>query len=293
MRIISKYNLIGLTVLLLGMASCDTLETANQDAESIVSPDGYPVATFTSGDPDNTLIEGDTLFYTIKTDRMIDRAITFRINVVDGDLTEDDFVYEPAVLQPYTKETQMMIIFNDDGFAAPAKTTKLQFAVDALAERYLLNPSQVFPTADLTVRNYVDSTLLNIYMGWDASLEKDFDMVIWSNTTEYPMTEWSDQGATTANPENDHSIWVSDPDGTYYVNVMDWEEGPFDYTFTMCHPDGTLQTITGTFDASASGVINDPWTMWDEPTTPEVETEDSYRVLKVEHAGATFTVTKL
>ena len=187
-----------------------------------------------------------------------------------------------------------MIIFNEDGFAAPAKTTKLQFSVDAIAERYLLNPSQVFPTADLTVNNYVDPTLLNIYLGWeDINDELDFDMVIWSNTTEYPMTEWSDQGATTANPENDHSIWVSDPDGTYYVSVMDWEAGPFDCTFTICHPNGTIQTITGTFDATAAGVVNDQWTMWDNPATPAVESEDSYRVLKVEHTGETFTITKL
>ncbi len=291
MRIISRYNLIGLTVLLLGMASCDTLETAKQDAESIISPDGYPVATFTSSDADNVLVEGDTLIYTITTDKMLDRAVTFTLNLVDGDLTEDDFVYEPAVLQPYTKEVQMMIIFNEDGFAAPAKTAKFEFVIESIAEHYLLNPSQVYPTVDLTINNYVDATLLTIYMGWDT--EDDFDMVIWRDTLSNNLDEWSDKGASTANPEVDNTIWVSDPDGTYYVSVMDYEEGPFEYTFTISHPNGTLQTITGTFDATAAGVINDQWKAWDKASTPVVETYDSFRVLKIEHSGATFTVTKL
>lgn len=284
MKILSKYNLIGLTVLLLGLASCDTLETAKQDAEPIISPDGYPVATFTSSEPDNTVMEGDTLYYTIKTNKMLDRAVTFRLNLVGGDLTEDGYIVEPAVLQPYTDEVQMMIIFNDDGVPAPAKTAQFEIAVESVAERYLLNPSQVFPAINLTVENYFDPTLLTIAMSW--ATDDDFDMVTWSNTTENPMTEWGDGGATTANPEIDHSIWLSDPVGIYYVSVMDWEAGPFDYTFTICHPDGTLQTITGTFDASAPGVVNDPWTAWGG-------SYDSYRVLQVVNNGDSFTVTKL
>jgi hypothetical protein len=279
-----KYNLIGLAVILMSLAACETLEVANQDVDPVVSPDGYPVATFESSEPDNTISEGDTLIYTITTNKMQDRAVTFNAELVEGTLTEDDFVVVPGTLEPWSNSAQLMIVLFDDGIPNADKTGKFEITVPGIAEHYLLNPSQVYPTVDLTVKNYNDPTLLTVLMAWEG--DSDFDFVVWSDTPDYPMTGWSDQGATTANPESDHSIWLSDPVGTYYISIMDWDGGPFDYTFTIGHPDGSVQTITGTFDKATKTYVNDQWTNWGG-------SYDSYRVLKVENTGTAFTVTEL
>jgi hypothetical protein len=43
---------------------------------------------------------------------------------------------------------------------------------------------------------------------------------------------WGTGGATLANPEIDHSIWLEDPTGDYYVTVLDYDAGvDFNYTF--------------------------------------------------------------
>jgi hypothetical protein len=39
-------------------------------------------------------------------------------------------------------------------------------------------------------------------------------------------------GGATLNPEIDHSIWLEDPTGDYYVTVLDYDAGvDFNYTF--------------------------------------------------------------
>lgn len=284
MKVFSKYNIIGLVAIVLSLTACETLETAKQDADPIISPDSYPVAQFVSSEPDNIISEGDTLIVTVTMNKMLDRAVTFGAELEEGTLTEDDFKVEPAVVQPWTTTAQMLIILPDDGTPNADKSGKFQIGVFGIAEHYLMNPSQEYPVLDLSVKNFNDPTLLTILMSWEG--DSDFDMVVWSDTEDYPMTAWSDQGATTANPETDKAIWLADPVGTYYVSVMDWDGGPFDYTFTIGHPDGSVQTITGTFDKATKTYVNDPWTAWGG-------SYDSYRVLKVENSGTAFTVTEL
>jgi hypothetical protein len=280
MRKFFKYNILGLTLLLLSMVSCDT---ADQDTSPIASPDGYPVATFTTNISGTTLTEGDTLIYTITMDKMIERTITFDAHFIGGTASEEDFVITKAIMQPYSTVTELMIVFNDDGIpSATSKTAEFEIGVfGGVAERYLLNPSQTFPTTSITVNNFNDPTLLTIALSWEV--DEDIDMVTFSALEG----EWGDGGATAANPEIDHSIWLADPVGTYYVNIMDWGVDPFDYTFTIGHPDGSVQVITGTFDNTGSTYTVDNWTKWAGGPY------ESYRVLKVENDGSKFTVTKL
>lgn len=285
MRNLIKFNLIGLLLIFAGLVSCDLLETAEQDASPVSSPDGYPVASFTSSISGTTVTEGDTVVYTITTDRMIDRAITFDARLIDGNVTDHDYAVLPAVLQPYSKSVKLYIIFFDDGVPmAASKTAKFEIGVYGIAEKYLLNPSQQFPTISYTIKNYNDPTLLTIIFNWDSA--DDIDIVTWSDTPEYPATEWGDKGATTAKPEIDKAIWLSDPKGTYYVDIMDWDAPKFNYTFTLGHPDGSVQTITGTFDRATKNYTVDNWTAWGG-------SYPSYRVLKVVNDGTKFVVTKL
>lgn len=96
----------------------------------------------------------------------------------------------------------------------------------------------------------------------------------------------SNSGDVSNNPEIDKPIMLSDPAGTYYVNIMDWDEDSFGYKFSIGYPNGNVQFIEGTFDRSATEYINDTWNAWGDST-------DSFRVLKIENSVAGFTVTKL
>ena len=263
-------------------AACDT---ADQDVSPVVSPDGYPVATFTTDFAGGSVKEGDTIKYTITFDKMIDRSVTFSLRQLDGDADDHDFAAASAVMQPYTKQTELLLIANSDDELEGPETLKYEIKAYSLADKYLVNPSVVYPTVDLTIVNVNDPTLLTIVFSWDT--EDDIDIVTWSDTEDYPMTEWGDGGATGANPEVDKAICLSDPVGTYYVNIMHWGADPFDYSFTLGFPDGSLQTITGTFESdNLAKYTEDIWTAWGDPYS-------SYRVLKVVNNGTSFTVTVL
>ncbi len=268
------------------MVSIVACDTATQDVEPVISPDNYPVVSFTASSSSTSLTEGDTLIYTITMDKMIDRSVTFSPVVTGGTADEDDYTAEPAVLQPYNTEVKFYIVASEDGLPEESETLDMEIKVLSIADRYLVNQNTVFPSVSLTLVSVNDPTLLTIAFSWPT--EDDMDIVTWSDTPDYPHTEWGDGGATGSNPEIDKSIWLSDPAGTYYVNIMDWDaEIDFDYTFVLGHPDGTNQVITGTFTGTdKSGYTNDHWTAWGG-------SYDSYRVLKVVNDGTKFTVTSL
>lgn len=287
MRMNRIYKILGLVFVMASFASCDLLRTAEQDASPVISPDKNPMVTYTASPSSTTIKEGEKLIYTIKTDKPIDRALTFTAQQIGGNAVEhDDFEVTTAVLQPYTTEVKMEIAPVWDNYPEAEETLKLEIGIYGIAEKYLINPEAPNPiTADLKIANKNDPGKLTIAMEW-ADHDMDYDMVIWSDTQAYPMTEWGDAGATGNNPEIDKSIWLEDPAGTYYVNIMDWDGPAFNYKFSIGHPDGTVQFIEGTFDRSAKQYINDPWTAWGG-------SYDSFRVLKVVHDGTKFTVTKL
>jgi hypothetical protein len=286
MRKYIVYKIVGLALLVVAFAGCDT---ASQDVEPVVSPDDYPMVVFQSDATGTTVHEGDTVTFTITFDKMIDRSVTFHVKQTGGTAEEDvDYVVETATIQPYSLEAELRIIFIMDDIP---ETEDLSFQgvieVPSLADKYLVNPDVVYPTMDYTLKSVNDPTLLTIMFSWPT--EDDIDIVTWSDTEDYPMTEWGAGGATGANPEFDKAIWLSDPPGTYYVNIMHWGAPPFDYTFTLGYPDQTVEVITGRFDSDhLEKYTLDWWTAWGgDPGY------DSYRILKVENDNSKFTVTKL
>ena len=278
-----SYKLIGLALLIIvGITAC---ETASQDTSPIISPDGYPTVVYTLSSPSTSVKEGDTLVYTISMDKPIDRSITFTPEVTGGTATEDDYTFAPVVMQPYTTEVKFYLIaVADNNPAESTETLQLKFGDFSLADRYLMNLKTVHPTLDISIVNSNDPTLLTVLFSWpDESL--DFDLVTFHVLGDGTLEPWGDGGATENNPETDMSINLSDPVGIYYVNIIPWDEDPFPYTFTLGFPDGTVQTIEGTFDYDALSM--DPWTYWD------ANSYDTYRVLKIENTGTGFVVTAL
>lgn len=279
-------RILGLSLLMVAVMSCDMLETAEQDVSPVTDPGNNPTVTFTPSTTGTSFTEGNKLIYVIKTNKMIDRALTFTAVQVGGTANENDFTASTVVLQPYSTEVKMEIEFVMDDYPENEETLQLEIGVFGIAERYLLNPSSLNPIkVDLKVVNKNDPDKLTIAMEW-TDHSADFDFVTWSDTPDYPLTEWGDGGATANNPEIDKSIWLSDPAGTYYVNIMDWDAGPFNYKFSIGHPSGTVQFIEGVFDRSKTNYTVDNWTAWGD-------SYPSYRVLKVVNSGTSFTVTKL
>ena len=277
------YNLLGLFLLLFAFTSCD-FETAEQDVSDIISPNNKPTVTVTSN-ATGTINEGETVIYTISFDQPIERSVTFTPVVVGGTSDDHDYALEAVTLAPYTTSVQLPIEVYEDYEIEGQETLSVQIEITGIAEKYLVHPDTSFAPIDLTINDYVDDNKLVINFSWNEDI--DFDILTYSDTDVYPETLWGTGGATGANPEIDHSIWLDDPTGTYYVCILDWWEGiDWDYTFKLGYPDGTTETITGTFDGT-----NYPYTSFVGPSS--WGSPSAYKVLKVVNDGTKFVVTQL
>lgn len=158
------YRLIGLALLIVSIAACDT---ADQDTSPVVSPTGYTKATFTTDFTGTSVTEGDTIVYNVTTDKLIDRSLTFNARINEGTSDDEDITVIPGVLAPYTNSTTVTVIFNQDWDVETTETMKLEFGVFGIADRYLLNATTVNPIINVTVNNFV-SDVVNTYFGWDT-----------------------------------------------------------------------------------------------------------------------------
>lgn len=163
-----SYKLIGLGLIMAGIAGCDT---ADQDVSPTVSPDSYPVATFTQiKGGTTTAAEGDTLIFKVEIDEKIERSITFSARVIGGDASADDIEVTSGVIAPYTYETTVQVVLIKDWVADENESMKLEFGAFSIADRYQPNPTTVNPVLDLTVSNYI-SGILTITCDWDKNVD--------------------------------------------------------------------------------------------------------------------------
>jgi hypothetical protein len=284
MKIFSKINIIGLVFLMCFFTSCE-IETAEQDAAKTISPDGKPTVTLTT-DFSGTAIEGETIAYTIVFSKPLERAVTFTPSIIGGTADSEDYEELSSVtMQPYTTEASFSIVLNSDYLIESTETLDIQLDILGIAEKYLVHPDTVIPVINISFDNASDPTLLTINFAWDNDL--DMDMLTYSDTGAYPETLWGTGGAGSGNPEIDHSIWLADPTGDYYVTILDWWEGvDFNYTFTIGYPDGSKETISGTFDGT-----NYPYDSFTGPAS--WGSPSAYKILKVVNNGTNFVVTAL
>ncbi|WP_289055548.1 hypothetical protein [Carboxylicivirga marina] len=273
--------ILGVLLIMVTLSGC-----YDQDVEPVISPDAYPTATFSSDLTGTDVTEGDTVIYTIMFDKMYDYDVTFSAKEISAS-SDHLYVMEDVTLPKYSNEVEMALVILDDGLpSAVDQNIQLELGAFSVEDRYKLNPSSVNEEVSLTIKNYNDPTLLTVAFDWSTS--DDMDIVTWSNTTEYPMTPWGADGATSDQPEVDKSIWLADPAGEYYVSILDWDAGvKFDYTFTIGYPDGQVEIITGTFDGTNTDLYTaDEWlASWGSPM--------AYRILEVNNDGTSFTVNHL
>jgi len=174
MRNISKYIIPGLFLILLSFSSCDLLRTAEQDASPIVEPnDTYPLIESFTVDNGSTVIEGDTVVYTLKMNKPIDRSLTFTPVVTEATtLVEgEDFDIEgPITISPWETEGKMMVYTYSDVTPEESKTLAITLELNSLAEKYLINPENVFNTVTVTVANYKSANLI-LEFSWDKDID--------------------------------------------------------------------------------------------------------------------------
>jgi hypothetical protein len=171
-----KYKLIGLAFVAAVIAGCDT---ASQEPEKVISPDGYPVATFTAETSATSFDEGDTIRYTIELDKQLDRSVTISAHVIGGDATDDDFEVIPGVIAPFTSSATLEIVIVVDTEADPNETAELEIGAFSLADKYLLNPTTVNPTMSFTITNYA-TEVLEMSFSWDR------DVLVNPGYADYP-----------------------------------------------------------------------------------------------------------
>jgi len=190
-----KYKVLGLAFIVIGMVACDT---ASQEVEPVISPDGYPVHTITP--VATTVQEGNNLIINITIDKMIERSLTFTFKQTGGTADEDDYAVEPAVIAPYTKSTQMVIEALVDYDYAPSETLEGEIGVYSIAEKYLLNPSATNPfDVSLTITNAV-SPDLEVSFSWSADVVIDGDTYDAADYIDFDFIVCPEEGFDISDP---------------------------------------------------------------------------------------------
>lgn len=280
---------LGISLLLISLVfvSCETVEDVNLDRSE------KPIVNITSTSV--TVMGETTSEITLSTDKPSDKDLIFKLVQTSGDAVSGiDYQFAEDSALDYGVVGGRIVI---PAYATTGKTEvtgisdyidgskSASFTLEAIESiKGIVGATKV---VDLTITDFFDPTKLTIIFSWEPHAT-DFDIVTWSDTAANPHTEWGAGGATGSHPEIDNSIWLEDPVGTYYVNIMDWSEGiDFPYKFTLLLPNGSIQIIEGTFTGTdKSSYINDIWTAWGGGYS-------SYRVLMVENSGTGFTVTAL
>jgi hypothetical protein len=170
----------------------------------------------------------------------------------------------------------MTITVLEDDFPEPTEKLALEIGAFDIADNWQLNPASDVEAVNLDLTNVNQEGVLTIAISW-PNHDDDLDMYIFSATIN---DDWGgNDGATGNNPEILTSLWPSDPNGTYYVGIDPYhlEASSTPYTFHIGFEDGTVQTITGVFDASNLDAY-------------EVD-NGAYRLLKIDILDGAVTVT--
>lgn len=298
------YNVLGLAFVVAGMVACDT---ASQDTEPVISPDGYPTATITPAA--TSVAEGNQLVINIATDKPIDRSLTFTFKQTGGTANGDDYSVEPAVIAPYSKTAQIVITTNVDFDYTATETIIGEVGVYSIAEKYLLNPKTVNPTKmTITINNTV-SPELNVEFSWnadviidgdtyDAADYIDFDFIVCPEAGFDISDPWATEigiydAATGSSPE--HMTLSGLANGSYLL-VADLYYNDF-----VGYSDGSVKIpIVASFTRQGTNIIDtkvgiNPAQMMAD-NTPGFDNDPSgaYNVVvaKVTVAGNKYTITK-
>jgi|GEM_PF-774931 len=198
----NKFNIflfIGAALLIAALPGCDM----EPEVSDPISPDDYPVASFSTDFAGGEISEGDTIVYTITIDKQMDVYIPFDARIIGGTATNDDFEVFGGRVEPYTNETKLYIVAKKDYAADDGATATLEIGAFSVGKRYVLNEKTQNPTLNVTMINYV-ADYLEMTFAW----EKEINIV--SNgiyNPDYPTDAYSTYDMV------DIDIFISDAEG--------------------------------------------------------------------------------
>ena len=203
------FNIAALGLIIGTFVACEY----SQDVEPVVSSDGYPHVTVTPVEAYSAIKEGDTIYFDVTSEKMLDRALTFDVRIVGGDADDNDYVSTAGVIAPYTTSSQLMVIFPTDWDAEATENISLEIGLFSTGEKYLVHPSTENPVVDLTVENFISDDL-TIAIGWEKLITGTEEA---SGTVTLPNGEevdWVDTVAAEydAGVEFDFDILISPAD---------------------------------------------------------------------------------
>ena len=300
-----KYYVIGLALLMVSFVSCDQ---ASQEVSPIVAPsDSYPVVEALTLVNAGTITEGDTIVYTVSINKPISHSLTFApvLDTIATTLVEHvDFDIISATIDPWETEGELWIVTYGDIYPESDGVIAFSIIVNSFAEKYLLNPSNVFPSTTVTVTNYESDNLV-LEFGWDvdidlgfgvypASANVDYDIFI-SDAAGYVSTDpWATFNGTIYAATGNHPEVITLtpgllPDGDYVFWFDFWANAFWGYGNTTDMPVSAYVYKAGVFivtvDQDPSSVLNA-----NDPGYADDGTESNGTIVKVNISGTTYTV---
>lgn len=276
MKTYLNFKIIGLVLIIFGAFGCQKTEVT-----PVISPDGYPMVTYTTDFTGSEVNEGDTITYTITMDKPIDMDLIFgvKFDTLQTKMTasSEDIIVEGGVMAAYSKETTLNIIVPVDDIPENDETLRMEVGVFDIGTRYLLNPKTVNPKLAVTAKNKNLETALTVIFGWDTG--DDFDLYIVDEAMTALFGGYD--AATGSNPEVTTGFTNESPDGTYYLEFDPYNVAASSVNVELAfgYPDGSSEFVSGTIDMNnldgfeAGGI--------------------GYRFVKIVKTGSTYTVTSL
>jgi hypothetical protein len=172
MKIYIKLKLIifAAFMLIIGV-SCDE----EQDVSPVQGTDDYPVATFQVGATTVNEGGGAVVPITVTIDKALTKGVAFDAEVTGGTATlHDDFDISNATIPPFFNSATIEVLIHEDLVPEGSETIELQIIASSLANKFLLNPSTVFPTVSITIENYV-SPALDMTFDWETGIPYEGD----------------------------------------------------------------------------------------------------------------------
>ncbi|MCD4832410.1 MAG: hypothetical protein K8R31_01340 [Bacteroidales bacterium] len=293
-----KYYVIGLALLMVSFVSCDQ---ASQEVSPIVVPDSsYPVVEALTLVNTGAINEGDTIVYTVSINKPISHSLTFApvLDTVATTLVEHvDFDIISATIDPWETEGELWIVTYADMYPESDGVVAFSIIVNSLAEMYLLHPDNVFPSASVTVANYISNELF-LEFAWDVDIDLgfgiypaganvDFDIFMSPGATYDPSDPWASvdytyYAATGNEPELIDMTGAADGDYVYWFDL--WSNGFDGYGNTTDIPVTTTVIKPGIFVLT---VAQDPNYVINAESAPPANAT----LVKINVSGTTYTVT--
>jgi hypothetical protein len=257
-RLINTTSIICTIFLVFSIVSC---EEGGQGTAPTISTDNYPTVTITANQETNKVKEGDTLTYTIKSDKPLepqgDATIDFSLNITGGTANAEDVESNLPVTYPtFVADTSVTakVIFPIDNI--PEKDEKISYKIkDAdVFTKYSLNSNSKFASADLTIQNVNNPNGLTIALNWNGDAASDMDMyalLFQGGNYVGALTDGAsgDKPEILVNTYPQSGVWY------YALDAADYKKSPISYKFMIGYPDQSVKIIEGTYDVNDSSRV--------------------------------------